>query len=146
VNRFSPLTLSVGHAVEEQPVGGAGPVLHQAHVVARLDARHRKQLQQLPRAVQRPRPRALGGAHLVGQVGLSLPVAVDLWEGLQVYLPVCYRCIDLCVPGVYTRVLQVYLPVCSRCIYLCATGVFTCVFQVYIPVCSSCNYLCVTGA
>lgn len=39
------LTLSVRHAVEEDPVFAAGAVLDEGHVVAGLDAEHGKQVQ-----------------------------------------------------------------------------------------------------
>ena len=72
------LTLSVGHAVEEQPVRGPWPVLHQADVVAGLDARHGEQLQPLAGAMQGPRPRPPGDPHRLRGVTQPLPVAVDL--------------------------------------------------------------------
>lgn len=39
------LALSVCHAVKEDPVLAVGSVLDERHVVARLDAEHREQLQ-----------------------------------------------------------------------------------------------------
>lgn len=80
VNEEPPPTLSVGHAVEEDPVLFVGPVFDEGHVVAGLDAEHGEQLQPVsgqgvgdaaaqvtPRDVQRG-----------GLVGLALGVSVHL--------------------------------------------------------------------
>lgn len=53
-------------------------MLDEAHVVAGLDARHREERHPLAGAVQRARPRSTGDGHLHRDVGLSLPVTVDL--------------------------------------------------------------------
>lgn len=53
-------------------------MLDEAHVVAGLDARHREERHPLAGAVQRARPGATGDGHPHRDVGLSLPVTVDL--------------------------------------------------------------------
>lgn len=76
----APPTLSVGHAVEEDPVVFVGPVFDEGHVVAGLDAEHGEQLQPVSgqgvgdAAAQVPLRDVQGG----GLVGAALGVRVHL--------------------------------------------------------------------
>lgn len=74
-------TVAVGHAVEEEPGGVVPAVLDEGHVVAGLDAQHRKQLHLLRgHAAVPPVPvrQVLGKGQRVEFMTLSLGMKMNL--------------------------------------------------------------------